>query len=301
MTLDEFKVTLSQSRERVENALRQQLQQANIDDATLVDAMSYSLLLGGKRVRPFLVYATGELFGVNTDALDKIAAAIEAIHTYSLIHDDLPAMDNDELRRGKPTCHVKYNEATAILAGDTLQSFAYWVLSHQALPEVTAEAQLKIIAQLSDASNKMCAGQALDLASEHIKRDGSTEQLNTLQQLHSLKTGALIKAAILMAATAGQANSDTLALLEEYADSIGLAFQVWDDVLDIISDTSVLGKPQGSDLAAEKLTYPALLGLEGAKDKAQGLIAKSVQALAQMPYNTAQLEQLAHYIISRNH
>lgn len=289
---------------RVEAFLEQALAAASIDETTLKSAMHYSLLLGGKRLRPFLVFATGEIFQAKPAALDHVAAAMESIHSYSLIHDDLPAMDDDDLRRGQATCHKQFDEATAILAGDTLQTFAFNLLSKTDLELPDSRNQLKIIQLISQASIDMCAGQSIDLLATGNNTTNTTDnnqQLADLEQMHRLKTGALIKASVLTGALCGKVSEQELHYLAQYAEKIGLAFQVWDDVLDIISDTQTLGKPQGSDQDANKTTYPALLGLEAAKDKAKKLVFEAVQALQQLPYNTAILEQLAHYIIERDH
>lgn len=302
--------TINQYKTRIENVLTQQIKNSRIDESILKNAMEYSLLLGGKRLRPFLVYATGELFNVNQQDLDAPAAALEAIHTYSLIHDDLPAMDDDELRRGSPTCHIKFDEATAILAGDTLQSFAFNLLAKHDYQNLSATQVVQMLTVLTQAATDMCAGQSIDLQQTNTLHQTNSAQDSTLssdallanlEKMHSLKTGALIKASVLMGAICGSASEQEISILSQYADAIGLAFQVWDDVLDIISDTETLGKPQGSDLAANKTTYPAILGLEGAKQKAENLITQAVHALQQLPYNTRQLEQLAYYIIERDH
>ncbi len=292
---------------RIETVLKQQLVNADIEEPQLKSAMEYSLLLGGKRLRPFLVYATGNMFDCVATDLDAPAAAIEAIHSYSLIHDDLPAMDNDDLRRGSPTCHIKFDEATAILAGDTLQSFAFNVLADHPYQKVSDGQKVKMFRLLSQSANQMCAGQSIDLQQTNmlnntlLSSQNNDQLLAELKQMHRLKTGALIKASVIMGAICGDASEQEIGILSEYADAIGLAFQVWDDVLDITSDTATLGKPQGSDVAANKTTYPALLGLDGAKQKAQNLIQQAVHALQQLPYNTQQLEQLAFYIIERDH
>lgn len=299
-----LKDAIAQYKTRIEQFLTKQLNIADIDETILKNAMEYSLLLGGKRLRPFLVYATGKLFNTNLKDLDAPAAALEAIHTYSLIHDDLPAMDDDELRRGSPTCHIKFDEATAILAGDTLQSFAFNVLAKHDYQQVAAQQIVKMFTLLSQAATDMCAGQSIDLQQTNTldttELDSDVLLIN-LKEMHRLKTGALIKSAVLLGATCGNATDKEIEILSQYADAIGLAFQVWDDVLDITSDTATLGKPQGSDLAANKTTYPALLGLDGAKQKAKNLITQAVHALQQLPYNTQQLEQLAYYIIERDH
>jgi len=299
-----LKDVIVQYKNRIEDFLTEQLTHSVVDEPILKNAMQYSLLLGGKRLRPFLVYATGKLFNTKLQDLDAPAAALEAIHTYSLIHDDLPAMDDDELRRGSPTCHIQFDEATAILAGDTLQSFAFNLLAKHDYQQVSATQVIQMVTLLSQAATDMCAGQSIDLQQTNTLDTTDLDNdalLIALKEMHRLKTGALIKSAVLMGATCGAANEQEIEILSQYADAIGLAFQVWDDVLDITSDTATLGKPQGSDVAANKTTYPALLGLDGAQLKAQKLITQAVHALQQLPYNTQQLEQLAYYIIERDH
>ena len=286
---------------RVELFLSEQLEALSLGDERLKQSMQYSLLLGGKRMRPFLLYATGELFGVATSDLDAPAAALEAIHSYSLIHDDLPAMDDDDLRRGQATNHIKFDEATAILAGDTLQTFAFQLLATHNYRQIEPQQVLGLIQLLSQNSIYMCAGQSIDLQQTNADIIDNAQALLQLENMHKLKTGALIKAAVLMGATAGNASANEIQILTRYAEAIGLAFQVWDDVLDIISDTDTLGKPQGSDVQANKMTYPALLGLQGAQQKAQDLVAQAVQDLRLLPYNTELLQQLANYIIERDH
>ncbi|MDA0127408.1 (2E,6E)-farnesyl diphosphate synthase [Vibrio sp. MarTm2] len=264
---------------------------------SLIDAMRYGLLLGGKRARPFLVYITGQMLGCSLEQLDTPAAAIECIHAYSLIHDDLPAMDDDELRRGQPTCHIKFDEATAILTGDALQTLSFTILAEgQLSPEAEAQRimMVKVLAEASGAAG-MCMGQALDLAAEN-----RVVSLQELEEIHRNKTGALMKCAIRMGAlAAGEKGIEFLPLLDKYADAIGLAFQVQDDILDVISDTETLGKPQGSDQELNKSTYPALLGLEGAINKAHTLLKEALQALDAIPYNTELLEEFARYVIER--
>lgn len=294
-------LAVGEYKQRIELFLQQQLEQLPLGDDKLKQSMQYSLLLGGKRLRPFLVYATGEMFGVCKSDLDAPAAALEAVHTYSLIHDDLPAMDDDDLRRGHLTNHKKFDEATAILAGDTLQTFAFHLLVNHNYQQVTQNSQLQLIRLLSQNSIFMCAGQSIDLQQTDSVVEDKEQALKQLENMHKLKTGALIKSAVLMGAVAGDASEQELEVLSRYAQAIGLAFQVWDDVLDIVSDTDTLGKPQGSDLAANKMTYPAILGLQAAQQKAKDLVQEAVQDLALLPYNTQLLQQLASYIIERDH
>ena len=263
--------------------------------------MQYGALLGGKRLRPFLVYATGEMLRAEAASLDAPAAAVECIHAYSLIHDDLPAMDDDALRRGQPTCHIKYGEDTAILAGDALQTLAFTILADQPMPGVSPQDRIAMISELAQASGVagMCGGQALDLAAE-----GQSVDLNQLEQIHRHKTGALIRAAVRLGAlTAGAAGRDALPQLDIYANAIGLAFQVQDDILDVVGDTAVLGKTQGADQALGKSTYPALLGLDNARAKAQDLYREALGALevlAAQSYDTSALQALASFIIERD-
>jgi geranylgeranyl pyrophosphate synthase len=256
------------------------------------------LFNGGKRLRPVLVYASCQALGGNLPQADMAAAAIECIHAYSLIHDDLPAMDDDALRRGQPTCHIAFDDGTAILAGDALQPLAFELLSQACrLPPTT---QLQMVQTLAQASGErgMVAGQALDIAAE-----GQHLQLPQLEQMHRLKTGALIDAAVRLGALAsGRSDATTLAALADYSAAIGLAFQVQDDILDIESDTQTLGKTQGADLSRDKSTYPALLGLDAAKAKAKQLHQQALDALQPLaPQNSELLKLIADYIISRNH
>jgi len=232
-----------------------------------------------------------------TSAL-RVAAAIEMVHTYSLIHDDLPAMDNDDLRRGKPSCHKQFDEATAILAGDSLQCFAFEVLSESDLPSMNDNVKLATIRTLAKASGTlgMAAGQALDLAAE-----GKQLNLAELETIHRHKTGCLIRASVAMGGIIAHGNGQQMLALDQYADAIGLAFQVQDDILDIISDTETLGKQQGADIALNKATYPNILGLEAAKQLAQELNHKAQDALSMFNEKALPLRALANYIVSRSH
>jgi farnesyl diphosphate synthase len=285
--------------ERINLFLDQHLTQLVINDEKLHQAMSYGLLIGGKRIRPYLVYITGEALGVDLNDLDGIAGALECIHAYSLLHDDLPAMDDDDLRRGKPTCHKAFDEATAILAGDSLQTLAFDILANHNFSKEIKPKHIKLIQQLVAASGYqgMCGGQALDLAA--TDKEINLEQLETL---HSLKTGALLEASVLMAAECAQnISAQDKQALKKYAQLVGLAYQVQDDIIDITSTEEQLGKPSGSDLASNKSTYPALLGLQGAQQKAENLFQQALQALARLPYNTQSLAEFATFIIKRSH
>lgn len=283
------------------DALRRFIAPLPFQNTPLVEAMQYGALLGGKRLRPFLVYATGQMFGVSIATLDAPAAAVECIHAYSLMHDDLPAMDDDDLRRGQPTCHIKFGEASAILAGDALQTLAFSILSDAPMNEVSDRDRLAMISELASASGAagMCGGQALDLEAE-----GQQVNLEMLERIHRHKTGALIRAAVRLGAlSAGEQGRQALPLLDKYAESIGLAFQVQDDILDVVGDTATLGKRQGADQQLGKSTYPALLGLEQARNKASDLIAEARQSLEQLAaqsLDTTALEALANYIILRD-
>ena len=296
-----FSQQLREVQQRVDGVLAACVAELPFSDTPLVAAMRHGSLLGGKRMRPYLVYASGQLFGLSLSNLDAPAAAIECIHAYSLIHDDLPAMDDDDLRRGQPTCHVKFGEANAILAGDALQTLAFSILADVAMPDVAAEDRLSMISELARASGVagMCAGQALDLAAE-----GHQVDLTALELIHRHKTGALIRAAARIGAlAAGERGRAALPLLDRYAEAIGLAFQVQDDILDVIGDTQTLGKRQGADQQLGKSTYPALLGLEGAQAKAKDLYQEAVAALDELAthsYNTAPLLALARFIIERD-
>ncbi|MGY0617268.1 (2E,6E)-farnesyl diphosphate synthase [Vibrio sp. FJH11] len=289
--------TLTSFQQRNNQQLNLWLEQLPYQEQPLIQAMKYGLLLGGKRVRPFLVYITGQMLGCEPEDLDTPAAAIECIHAYSLIHDDLPAMDDDELRRGQPTCHIKFDEATAILTGDSLQTLAFTILADGALNPEAEKQRINMIKALAQASgaNGMCVGQALDLGAENRQIS-----LAEMEEIHRKKTGALIDCAVKLGAlAAGEKGIEVLPHLERYSKAIGLAFQVQDDILDIISDTETLGKPQGSDQELNKSTYPSLLGLEGAVEKAHSLLKEALQALEAIPYNTQLLEEFARYVIER--
>jgi farnesyl diphosphate synthase len=294
-----LKEYLSLCQHRVEQALQQRLPSEQILPQKLHQAMRYSVLNGGKRMRPLLSYATGKTLGIEPQYLDAAACAVEFIHVYSLIHDDLPAMDDDDLRRGKPTCHKAFDEATAILAGDGLQALAFEVLANDSSIQCSPANRLKMITTLSKASGSqgMVGGQAIDLASV-----GTMLNLPELENMHIHKTGALIRASVSLATLASDTVDASLAKnLDAYACAIGLSFQVQDDILDVESDTATLGKTQGKDQDNNKPTYPALLGLAGAKLKAQQLHEKALDNLSPFGAEADLLRDLSLYIIQRNH
>jgi farnesyl diphosphate synthase len=297
--MSNLKAYLTACQNRVERALDARLPGEDILPQTLHQAMRYSVLDGGKRTRPLLTYATGQALGLSEDVLDAQACAVEFIHVYSLIHDDLPAMDNDDLRRGKPTCHKAYDEATAILAGDALQALAFEVLANDPSIQADANARLKMIAALTRASGSqgMVGGQAIDLGSV-----GRKLSLPELENMHIHKTGALIRASVNLAALSKpDLDNDIAKKLDHYAKCIGLSFQVKDDILDVESDTATLGKTQGKDVDNDKPTYPALLGMAGAKQKAQELHEQAVESLAGFGSEADLLRDLSLYIIERSH
>lgn len=286
-------------RNRVEAALEARLPSVNILPKKLHEAMHYTVLDGGKRMRPMLTYASGRALGIAPEVLDAPACAVEFIHVYSLIHDDLPAMDDDDLRRGKPTCHIAYDEATAILVGDALQALAFKVLADDTTIEAGAEARLKMIATLATASGSqgMVGGQAIDLEAV-----GNRLTLPELENMHIHKTGALIRASVTMATLSkADVDPDIAERLDHYAKCIGLSFQVKDDILDEESDTATLGKTQGKDKDNDKPTYPALLGLAGAKQKAEELHEQALDSLRNFGAEADLLRDLSLYIIRRDH
>jgi farnesyl diphosphate synthase len=284
---------------RVESALDSRLPKASILPIKLHQAMRYSALDGGKRMRPMLTYCTGKLLGISNEVLDGPACAVELIHVYSLIHDDLPAMDDDDLRRGKATCHIAFDEATAILTGDALQALAFEILAKDPTLNIDPSQRLKMIITLTKASGSvgMVGGQAIDLESV-----GTKLTLPELENMHIHKTGALIRASVNMAALAKSDLDPTIAKkLDHYAKCIGLSFQVKDDILDEESDTATLGKTQGKDQDNNKPTYPALLGLAGAKEKAQELHDQAIDCLSSFGSEADLLRDLSLYIIQRDH
>ena len=295
---DPLQALMAYCKARVERALDQWLPAATTPPRTLHEAMRYASLAGGKYVRPLLVYATGRALGVPAETLDGPACAVELIHAYSLVHDDLPAMDDDDLRRGKPTCHKVYGDAMAILTGDALQALAFHILAHDPALDIAPERRLRMIDTLAVASSSqgMAGGQAIDL--EAVGRDLDLEEL---ENMHLCKTGALIRASVTLAALARpELPEDTLHRLGQYARCLGLAFQIRDDVLDVEGDTAVLGKPQGADLRRAKPTYPTLLGLAEAKARAEQLCTEARDLLAPLGEDAAPLRWIADYIVQRS-
>lgn len=290
------KPLLQQYQQRVEQQLKTVLSLSG-DAEKVRQAMQYSLFNGGKRVRPVLVYMANQLLGGSLEQADAAACAIECIHSYSLVHDDLPAMDDDELRRGKPTCHIAFDEATAILAGDGLQALAFELLATDTnLPAETCLKMIRILARDSGYRG-MVGGQSIDLCNE-----GQQISAGQLELMHRYKTGALISASIeLGALSSNQASDSDLQALNNYSRAIGLAFQVKDDILDIESNTETLGKPQGSDLLLEKSTYPALLGMAGAKQKLALLNEQAHTSIDYFKDAAAPLHWLADYIVERQY
>ena len=295
MSAPPFSEWMAVTQARAETALARHLPGSDSIPARLHEAMRYATLGGGKRVRPLLAHAAGELTGATGDRLDVVASAVEMIHAYSLVHDDLPCMDDDVLRRGRPTCHVEFDEPTALLVGDSLQTLAFELLAGQPLGEPAG--QLEMIALLAHASGSrgMAGGQAIDLAS--VGRPLSQPEL---ELMHALKTGALIRAAVLLGALAGRPlTGEERTSLDRFAKRAGLLFQVVDDILDCTASTATLGKTAGKDVAADKPTYVSLLGLDAARAYADELRGDALDALSIFGPRAARLTQLADFICDR--
>jgi farnesyl diphosphate synthase len=278
-------------------ALDQRLPAADLHPSALHQAMRYAVLGGGKRIRPVLVYLSGAAVGAAPEALDGPACAVEFIHAYSLIHDDLPAMDDDDLRHGQPTCHNAFGEALAILAGDALQALAFQVLGQDAAMVADSAIRLRMLGVLARAagSRGMVGGQAIDLAAV-----GRELTLAELENMHIHKTGALIRASVLLGALSQPAvEPAVLERLDRYAKCIGLAFQIRDDILDVIGDTAMLGKATGADRALDKPTYPTLLGLEGAREHARALHEEALASLQSLGAEAEPLRWISSYIVER--
>ena len=287
--MSEFEKLLTSYQNRINSKLESLLP---FDDSLLSEAIRYSVLGGGKRLRPILVYLIGELGNAENDSLDILAGSLEIIHCYSLIHDDLPSMDDDDLRRGKPTTHKKYDEATAILAGDALQPFAFELVT---TINISDKNKLSIIKSLAQACGYqgMVGGQIKDIHSENIK------DVKSLDIMHSQKTGRLIQSSIETAGILSDLSKQDIESLIEYGDKIGLAFQIQDDIIDIESPSTVSGKDQGSDIEKDKLTYPSIVGIENSKARAFDLAKEAKEKLQLLERNTDNLCKLADYIVSR--
>lgn len=288
----------AECRTRVEAALDRSLPPAGIHPARLHEAMRYATLGSGKRIRPTLVYATARAIGIDPDRVDAIAAALELIHAYSLVHDDLPAMDDDDLRRGRPTCHKAYDEATAVLVGDALQTLAFQILAGDDAVPGGPDARLAMIDALARAagSRGMAGGQAMDLAAE-----GTEVDLATLEAIHIHKTGALIRAAVRMTTLANpELLKEHADRLDHYAKCLGLAFQIRDDILDVEGDPELIGKTRGKDEVQEKATYPALMGLAAAREAAENLIQQALESLTPFDECANPLRWIASYMVKRD-
>jgi len=291
----DIRTYLSESKKLVDAQLEKLLPAVNEEPATIHKAMRHSVFAGGKRVRPILVLASGESLAGDRDVLLHLGSAIEMMHTYSLIHDDLPALDNDDLRRGVPTCHKVFGEAMAILAGDALMTRCYQVLAD--IPGLSEAGKVNIIREISYATgtiNAMIGGQVVDLESE-----GKSVSADVLTYIHYSKTGALLRACVRCGALAAGANSDQLRALTEFGQKIGLVFQIVDDILDVTSSSEVLGKTAGKDEKVKKATYPAFYGIEASKQKANELVASALQDIRSFGEEAGYLRSLAQFIVSR--
>jgi farnesyl diphosphate synthase len=298
MNNNDFTTWATLMQQRVEAALEHYLPRPDLAPQRLHQAMHYAVFSGGKRIRPQLSYATAHLNQGLPHVVDRVACAVEMMHCYSLVHDDLPCMDNDQLRRGHPTCHVQYDEATALLVGDSLQTQAFLLLA-QSSPDTRIEQQIQWIRILADASGSsgMAGGQALDMAYTQQPID-----IAALENMHQRKTGALIRAAILMGASCGTPlPPEQHEILSTNAERIGLLFQIVDDILDATQSTQILGKTAGKDLGQEKATYVTLLGLATARERAENLYTQAQAGLRQLAGDTQRLEQLLQFICHRIH
>jgi farnesyl diphosphate synthase len=291
-----FHAWMQAIRERTTAALDRHLPLGSHAPQRLHEAMRYACLNGGKRLRPILVHAAGETAGAQPSTLDFCAAAVEMIHVYSLVHDDMPCMDNDTLRRGQPTCHVQFDEATALLVGDALQTQAFVTLADTPLQAATINALVRTLAHATGAAG-MAGGQAIDLAAVGKQLDAAQ-----LEQMHVLKTGALIRASIRMGGLAGESlTPEELELLDRFGKVLGLLFQVVDDILDCTASTDVLGKTAGKDAASNKPTYVSLMGLAGARSFSNDLLAQAQQLIAPLEARANRLKEIALEIVQRTH
>ena len=291
-----FQAWMQEIRERTTTALDRHLPPGSHAPQRLHEAMRYACLNGGKRLRPILVHAAGEAAGAKPETLDFCAVAVEMIHVYSLVHDDMPCMDNDTLRRGQPTCHVQYDDATALLVGDALQTQAFITLADTPLQPATVNALVRSLAHAAGAAG-MAGGQAIDLAAVGQQLDAAQ-----LEQMHILKTGALIRAAIRMGGLAGESlKPQEIELLDRFGKVLGLLFQVVDDILDCTASTDVLGKTAGKDAASNKPTYVSLMGLSGARSFANDLLSQAQQLIKPLGIRANRLQEIALEIVQRTH
>jgi geranylgeranyl pyrophosphate synthase len=296
---DSFGAQLEAWRQRMEHALAARLPPATAVPARLHEAMRYSVLGGGKRIRPALLFATAKTLGLTENDVEAAACAIELIHVYSLVHDDLPAMDDDDLRRGRPTCHKAFDEATAVLVGDALQPLAFQLLVRDPALPASAAVRLRLVDVLCEASGTfgMVGGQAIDLAQE-----GQHPTIEQVEDMHARKTGALIRASVLLAAECVPSLERNLyAALNDFATAIGLAFQIQDDLLDVLGDVSTLGKATGADRERDKPTHPAIIGIEASQERVNLLHRQAMQALEGFGERAAPLRSLANWLLSRNY
>jgi len=299
LSRDAFDAQLEVWRVRMEHALAARLPAANVVPARLHEAMRYSVLAGGKRIRPALLFATALALGLSEDQVEAAACAIELVHVYSLVHDDLPAMDNDDLRRGRPTCHKAFDEATALLVGDALQPLAFQLLaSDPALPASPA-IRLRLIDMLAQAIGTlgMAGGQAIDLAAQGMRLD-----IDQVEDMHARKTGAVIRASVLMAAEcAPSLDPELYAALARFATAVGLAFQIQDDLLDVTGDSAMLGKATGADSERAKPTHPAIIGIPASQQRVRFLHNQALNALAPFGERAQSLRSLANWLLSRQY
>jgi geranylgeranyl pyrophosphate synthase len=296
---DAFGAQLESWRVRMEHALAARLPAATTVPARLHEAMRYSVLGGGKRIRPALLFATARTLGLTEDQVEAAACAIELIHVYSLVHDDLPAMDDDDLRRGRPTCHKAFDEATAVLVGDALQPLAFQLLARDPALPASPAIRLALIDMLSEASGTfgMAGGQAIDLAVQ-----GQQPNIEQVEDMHARKTGAVIRASVLMAAECvPHLDSRLYAALNDFATAIGLAFQIQDDLLDVLGDVSTLGKATGADQQRDKPTHPAIIGIEASQERVNLLHCEALDALGPFGDSAAPLRSLANWLLSRRY
>jgi geranylgeranyl diphosphate synthase, type II len=290
--MNKLKDFFETSRKAIDKTLGDLIPNPETEPQRLHEAIRWSVFAGGKRFRPALLFTVGEIFGAPRENLLKTAAAIEMIHAYSLIHDDLPAMDDDRLRRGRETCHIKFDEATAILAGDRLQSLSFQAIAGDA--ELPAETRVRLIYELAVSAAKMVDGQQFDLEAE-----GKTISIEEIEAIHQNKTGAMISVAARAGAIIAGADEKELEAISDYASSLGLLFQITDDLLDVTQTTEVLGKTAGKDVSAEKATYPAFYGIEETRKLAAQVHAEAVEALNRIDKNTDLLKDLVGYILHR--